>query len=197
MIAYIKGKIIYKDPTLVVIETAGLGYQVKISLNTYSVIKNEESIQLHTYLSIKEDSHTLYGFSESEEKKLFVDLISISGVGPGTALMVLSSLPPAELRHAIVSEDLKTIQGVKGIGAKTAQRIILELKDKLKKDTSNSPFEPRNAFRTTQDQTRSEALAALVTLGINKAMAEKNIELILKREGVDITLEKLIKLALR
>lgn len=198
MIAYIHGKLAHKDPTMVVIETAGLGYQVKISLNTYGVIKNEESIRLHTYLSIKEDAHTLYGFAEAEEKRLFMELISISGVGPGTALMVLSSLPPEELHQAIISEDLRTIQGVKGIGAKTAQRIILELKDKLKKDTgtigSTGEMKPA-AF--AHNKIRSEALAALVTLGIAKAVAEKNIDTILKREGNAITVEQLIKFALK
>jgi len=196
MIAYIQGKLAHKDPTSVVIETSGVGYLIKISLNTYGAIKNEESIRLHTYLSIKEDAHTLYGFVEAEEKRLFMELISISGVGPGTALMVLSSLPPDELHQAIVSEDLRTIQGVKGIGAKTAQRIILELKDKLKKDsfvaaTDNRPV----AF--AHNKIRSEALAALVTLGIAKAVAEKNIDSIIKKEGTAIVLEQLIKLALK
>ena len=196
MIAYIQGKLAHKDPTMVVIEAGGIGYQIKISLNTYGAIKNEEAIRLHTYLSIKEDAHTLYGFVEGEEKRLFMELISISGVGPGTALMVLSSLPPDELHQAIVSEDLRTIQGVKGIGAKTAQRIILELKDKLKKDSIAVGTESKPvAF--AHNKVRSEALAALVTLGIAKAVAEKNIDSILKREGNGLVLEQLIKLALK
>jgi holliday junction DNA helicase RuvA len=196
MIAYIQGKLAHKDPTMVVIDAGGLGYQIKISLNTYGAIKNEEAIRLHTYLSIKEDAHTLYGFVEAEEKRLFMELISISGVGPGTALMVLSSLPPEELHQAIVSEDLRTIQGVKGIGAKTAQRIILELKDKLKKDNFATVTDTRPvAF--AHNKVRSEALAALVTLGIAKAVAEKNIDSILKREGNGLALEQLIKHALK
>lgn len=197
MIAYIQGKLAHKDPTMVIVETAGLGYQVKISLNTYGAIKNEEAIRLHTYLSIKEDSHTLYGFVEEEEKRLFMELISISGVGPGTALMVLSSLPPEELHHAIVTENLRIIQGVKGIGAKTAQRIILELKDKLKKDTVVGGTSEIRPAGFAHNKTRSEALAALVTLGIAKAAAEKNIDTIMKKEGNAITLELLIKLALK
>ena len=197
MIAYIQGKLAHKDPTMVIVETAGLGYQVKISLNTYGAIKNEEAIRLHTYLSIKEDSHTLYGFVEAEEKRLFMELISISGVGPGTALMVLSSLPPEELHHAIVTENLRTIQAVKGIGAKTAQRIILELKDKLKKDTLSTGTSEVKPASFAHNKTRSEALAALITLGIAKAVAEKNIDTIMKKEGNAITLELLIKLALK
>lgn len=196
MIAYIQGKLAHKDPTSVVIETSGVGYLIKISLNTYGSIKNEESIRLHTYLSIKEDAHTLYGFVEAEEKRLFMELISISGVGPGTALMVLSSLPPDELHQAIVSEDLRTIQGVKGIGAKTAQRIILELKDKLKKDSFVAATDTR-PIAFAHNKIRSEALAALVTLGIAKAVAEKNIDNIIKKEGTAIVLEQLIKLALK
>ncbi|TAH26884.1 MAG: Holliday junction branch migration protein RuvA [Cytophagales bacterium] len=196
MIAYIQGKLTYKDPTMVIIETVGIGYQVKISLNTFGLIKDQEVIRLHTYLSIKEDAHTLFGFAEAEEKRLFMELISISGVGPGTALMVLSSLPPLELHQAIVNEDLRTIQAVKGIGAKTAQRIILELKDKLKKDTGLAQGESRpQAF--AHNKLRSEALAALVTLGISKSIAEKNIDTILKKEGDAISVEHLIKLSLK
>ncbi len=196
MIAYIDGKLTVKDPTFVIVETHGIGYQIKISLQTYSIIKNLEAYKLQTYLHIKEDAHTLYGFAESSEKRIFLDLISISGVGPGTALMILSSLSAVELADAILSEDLRTIQAIKGIGLKTAQRIILELKDKIKKDhlkgteTSVTPTSSHNTVR-------SEALSALLTLGIAKNTAEKSIETILKREGNNVTLEQLIKLALK
>lgn len=196
MIAYIDGKLVYKDPTYVIIETNGIGYQIKISLATYSLIKEIERCKLHTYLHIKEDAHTLFGFFEGTEKKIFMDLISINGVGPSTALMMLSSLNAAEIQQAIVSEDVRTIQSVKGIGAKTAQRIILELKDKMKKETIG--LSDSKQFSLTPNNTiRSEALSALVTLGIARNVAEKNIDAILKREGDKISLEQLIKFALK
>lgn len=195
MFAYLKGKLAHKDPTFVIIDINGVGYDVKISLNTYSQIKDEEAIQLYTYLQVKEDGHTLFGFATEQEKILFLKLISISGVGPSTGLMVLSSLGPEEAIQAIISEDVRTIQGVKGIGAKTAQRIILELKDKVGKDPDsgdliNIPISSANAIR-------NEALQALITLGINKSAAQKSIDKIIKENGNDISLEELIKIALK
>ncbi|HEX8546211.1 MAG TPA: Holliday junction branch migration protein RuvA [Cytophagaceae bacterium] len=194
MITYITGKLVFKDPTHVIIETGGIGYHIKISLTTFSAVKDAENCKLHTYLSIKEDAHTLYGFSENSEKKVFMDLISISGVGPNTAIMVLSSLSAGELQQAIVNEDVRTIQGVKGIGAKTAQRIILELKDKFKKDslTDNIKLPSHSSHNTI----RNEALSALITLGIPRSAAEKNIDTIIKRDS-NLTLEQLIKQALK
>jgi holliday junction DNA helicase RuvA len=195
MIAYIDGKLALKEATYVIIEAGGLGYQIKISLNTYSALKEGERCKLHTYLHIKEDGHTLFGFHEINEKNVFLNLISISGVGPGTAMMVLSSLGPDEVEQAIVNEDVKTIQSVKGIGTKTAQRIILELKDKIKKTSldGNTRLISQNPYNTL----RNEALSALVTLGISKNIAEKSIDSILKKEGNNISLEQLIKLALK
>jgi len=195
MFAYLKGKLAHKDPTYVIIEINGIGYEVKISLNTYSQIKDEEAICLQTYLQVKEDSHTLFGFRDLREKELFLKLISISGVGPSTGLMVLSSLGPEEAENAIITEDVKTIQGVKGIGGKTAQRIILELKDKIGKeimsdDQINIPISSASAIR-------NEALQALITLGINKAAAQKSIDKVLKEKGKDTSLEDLIKMALK
>ena len=195
MIAYLQGKLAYKDPTRVIIEVQGIGYEVKISLQTYATIQSEENCRLFTYLHIKEDAHTLYGFMELDEKKMFLDLISISGVGPGTGLMILSSLNPEELHQAIVHEEVRTIQGVKGIGAKTAQRIILELKDKMKK--TESPITSSGTSAPTHNTTRSEALSALVTLGINRSVAEKTLDTILKNRPETPTLEELIKLALK
>lgn len=195
MITYLKGKLAYKDPTHLVIEVAGVGYEVKISLTTYSHIKDKEDILIQTYLHIKEDSHTLFGFYEASEKKRFLDLLSINGVGPSTALMVLSSLDARELQAAIANEDVKTIQSVKGIGGKTAERIILELKDKMRKEgllDKSVEIQPR--FDNTL---RSEALSALTTLGINKSSAEKTVNLILKEYGDEIKLEEVIKLALK
>lgn len=195
MFAYLKGKLAHKDPTYVIIEINGVGYEVKISLNTYAQIKDQEAIQLHTYLQVKEDSHTLFGFFDLQEKDLFLKLISISGVGPSIGLMVLSSLGPEEAANAIISEDVRTIQGVKGIGGKTAQRIILELKDKIIKEGQNP--DQINIPISSASAIRNEALQALVTLGINKNAAQKSIDKILKTEGADISLENLIKLALK
>lgn len=195
MITYLKGKLAYKDPTHLVIEVAGVGYEVKISLTTYSHVKDKEDILLQTYLHIKEDSHTLFGFYEASEKKRFLDLLSINGVGPSTALMVLSSLDARELQAAIANEDVKTIQSVKGIGGKTAERIILELKDKMRKEgLLDKSVEIHPRFDNTL---RSEALSALTTLGINKSSAEKTVNLILKEYGDEIKLEEVIKLALK
>jgi Holliday junction DNA helicase RuvA len=197
MIAYLKGKLAYKDPTFVIIDISGVGYEVKISLQTYSQIKDEELVMLLTYLSIKEDSHTLYGFSQDSEKKLFLNLISISGVGPNTALMILSSLTSEELENAIVGEDARTIQNVKGVGAKTAQRIILELKDKIKKVSFADAVISSSSFSKTNNKTKEEALQALLTLGFTKAVAEKNIATVLKNTGPEISLEELIKASLK
>jgi holliday junction DNA helicase RuvA len=134
MIAYLKGKLVYKEPTFVHLEVNGVGYHVSISLNTFSEIKDREDLTLSTYMHVREDAHILYGFASAAEKQMFQHLISVNGVGPNTALVVLSYLPPNELREAIVREDASALQAVKGIGGKTALRLILELKDKLRKD---------------------------------------------------------------
>jgi Holliday junction DNA helicase RuvA len=197
MIAYLKGKLAYKDPTYVIVDISGVGYLVKISLQTYSQIKDEELVMLLTYLHIKEDAHTLYGFREENEKKLFLHLISISGVGPNTALMILSSLSASELEHAIVDGDARLIQNVKGVGAKTAQRIILELKDKVKKDSFAEVGTQVSAFSTPNNKIKEEALQALLTLGFQRPVAEKNIATVLKKTGPDISLEELIKASLK
>lgn len=195
MFAYLKGKLAHKDPTYVIIDVGGIGYEVKISLHTFSKIKDQENVQLFTHFHVKEDAQILFGFSDTHEKQVFLHLISISGVGPSTGLMVLSSLSPEEVEHAILSEDVRTIQGVKGIGAKTAQRIILELKDKVGKDTGSGDL--LNIPISNKNTIRNEALAALVTLGINKVAAQKGIDKILKDSTQDISLEELIKLALK
>lgn len=195
MIAYVKGKLVEKDPTYVIIDVGGLGYDIRISLNTFSALKDQENCKLFTYFHVKEDIQALYGFSEVSEKQIFMNLISISGIGPNTGLVMLSSLSPGEIQSAIINEDVKTIQGVKGIGAKTAQRVILELKDKMKKEALLDPSMkiPESSHNTI----KSEALSALTTLGIPKAVAEKNIDFILREHGDDMVLEQLIKLALK
>ncbi len=194
MIAYIDGKLTFKDPTFVIIEVGGVGYQIKISLNTYAGLTEGERCKLFTFLHIKEDAHTLYGFSEMSEKNIFLHLISISGVGPNTGLMILSSLSVAEIQQAIVREDVRTIQRIKGIGAKTAQRLILELKDKLKKEVL---VDQTNVSVTPHNTNQNEALSALITLGFARTVAEKTLDAIIKREGNHLTVEALIKLALK
>ena len=197
MIAYLDGKLAYKDPSYVIIDAGGVGYQVKISLQTYAALhKTEERCKLHTLLIVREDSHTLFGFFAAEEKDLFEDLITVSGIGPNTAMVMLSSLSSGEIKHALITEDAKTIQSIKGIGLKTAQRAIIELKDKLKKDHLVSGVAP-NTFTPANAKLKNESLAALVMLGIPRATAEKSIDVILKREGNEITVEQLIKFALR
>jgi holliday junction DNA helicase RuvA len=197
MIAYIEGRLSSLDPTFAIIDIQGLGYQIRISLQSFSALKGtNEKVKLYTHLHIKEDAHTLFGFVEPGEKSLFIDLISVSGIGPGTAMVMLSSLSNNEIRQAIINEDLRTIQGIKGIGLKTAQRAIIELKDKLRKDsyaTGTSLLD----MTTPASTLKSEALAALTTLGIARAVAEKSIDNILSKEGYQLSLEQLIKLALR
>lgn len=192
MIGYLKGAIAFKDPTFVILDVGGVGYEVKISLHTYSNIKELESCLLFTHLHVKEDAHTLYGFFDKEEKQIFLQLISISGVGPNTAMMINSSLAVNELINAIANEQVDVIRRVKGIGNKTALRIILELKDKIGKSAPE-------VGTTSQGigGVRSEAMAALVTLGIAKNVAEKSVDALLKEHGSDISLEELIKLVLR
>lgn len=194
MIAFLKGKILSKDPSSVLIDVNGIGYEVRISLNTYSEMGEKEEIEIHTHLHVKEDSHTLFGFTGIDEKKVFLQLISINGVGPNTALMLLSSLRSDELKNAIMNSEVKTIQSVKGIGAKTAQRIILELKDKLPSELLDE-----DAIKSVHSNNtrRSEALSALLTLGYSKAAAEKAIEKVMREQGSDIALEDLIKHVLK
>lgn len=196
MIAYLHGKLAHKDPAYVIIDVGGVGYEVKVSLQTFGALPNiGENCKIYTYQQIREDAHTLYGFAELTEKTLFLDLVSVSGVGSATALIMLSSLSAPEIKQAIVNEDVKLIQTIKGIGGKTAQRVIIDLKDKIKKEGLIAP-QP-NVFMAANSQVRSEALAALVMLGIPKPTAEKSVDTILKREGDQITVEQLIKLALR
>lgn len=195
MIAFLEGRLAHKEPAYVIIDVGGVGYHVNISLTTYAYVKEQEKCKLFTHFHVKEDAQSLYGFSSTGEKSTFVQLISISGIGPSTALMMLSSLSPSELKDAIIREDVKLIQSVKGIGGKTAQRVILELKDKMIKDGSidSSGVETSSANNTV----RNEALQALTTLGIPRATAEKSINKALKQLGTTVTVESLIKESLK
>lgn len=195
MIGYLYGEIIVRDPTYFIIEVGGVGYEVKISLSTYGKFKENTKCRIYTYLHIKEDAHTLYGFYDQHEKWLFIQLITVSGVGPGTAIMMLSSMNVSEIQSAIAREDVGLIKAVKGIGTKTAERIILELKDKIRKEISGG-----TEISVTPDSFKSireESLAALMTLGIQKSAAEKSVNAILKNANTEITLEEVIKLALK
>jgi Holliday junction DNA helicase RuvA len=195
MITFLKGRLAHKDPTFVIIDVNGVGYHVNISLQTYSEIKDQENILLHTHLNIREDAHILFGFSNESEKKLFQQLISVNGVGPSTAIVMLSYMSSAELKAAIVQENTAALQSIKGIGGKTAQRVIIELKDKLKKESwdENQPALSAGPHNTL----RKEALSALLTLGLPKAAAEKSVDTVLKKSGNTITLEDLVKQALK
>ncbi|MEO5600014.1 MAG: Holliday junction branch migration protein RuvA [Cyclobacteriaceae bacterium] len=195
MIAFLKGKLVHKDPTFVVIDVNGVGYHVIISLATYADIKDQENIILFTHLAIREDAHILFGFSKEIEKKLFQQLISVNGVGPSTAIVMLSYMNSAELKLAIVQENAAALQSIKGIGGKTAQRVIIELKDKLKKESWDET-QPQVSLGS-HNILRKEALSALLTLGLPKAAAEKSVDTVLKRSGNTITLEDLVKQALQ
>lgn len=191
MIHHLKGQLIEKNPTYVVIECNGIGYTVHISLHTFSLIPDSEAVSLYTHLQVKEDSHTLYGFAEKSEREIFRLLISVSGVGTSTARMMLSSLQPREVIDAIASGDVPTIQSVKGIGAKTAQRVILDLKDKVLKVLGDD-----EVFVSQNNTNKEEALSALEILGYNRRQAGKVVEKIVK-EDPESTVESIIKLALK
>ncbi len=196
MIAYLTGKLTLKTPTHVFLETGGIGYMVKISLNTYETIQNLESCRLHTSLVVKSENQSvsgfdLYGFYEEAEKDLFEKLISVSGVGAATARMMLSSYKPEEIRNAILLENEALIQSIKGIGPKSAKRIILELKDKLGKASAESILTP-----TPNNMLRDEALSALVALGFAKPAADKVLTKLMAG-GSNSTVEGLIKDALK
>ena len=193
MIAFLKGKLVHKEPTFVILEVNGVGYQVNISLHTFSQIKDKESIQLSTFMQVREDAHILFGFSSDEEKSMFQNLISVNGVGPATAMVALSYLSSAEMQQAIIQENVAALQAVKGIGGKTAQRIILELKDKLRKE----PLSEGALGSIKHNTVMQEALTALMTLGIGKQTAEKSIDTVLKESGNTISLEELVKRALK
>ena len=191
MITFLRGRLIEKNPTHIIVECNGVGYHVDISLHTYGLIPNEESVQIHTYLQIKEDSHTLYGFFDTSEREIFKLLISVNGIGASTARTMLSSLNPDEIGTAIAQEDVKKIQSVKGIGLKTAQRVIIDLKDKISKVEISENFVGIGSALQQKD----EAIAALEVLGYNKKSSEKIIDTLIKTDA-EMSVEQLIKQAL-
>lgn len=191
MIHHLKGQLTEKNPTYLVIACNGVGYMVHISLHTFSQIPDSENISIYTHLHVKEDSHMLYGFYQKSERDIFRLLISVSGVGTSTARTMLSSLEPNQVKEAIANSDVPTIQSVKGIGAKTAQRVILDLKDKiLKVYGEDEVFVP-------QDNTiKEEALSALETLGFARKQATRVVDKLMK-DSNDPTVESIIKMALK
>lgn len=191
MIAHLQGKLIEKTPTEVVIDCGGVGYHVNISLHTYSLLPQTETIRLFTYLQIKEDAHTLFGFVEKSEREIFKMLLSVSGIGAGIARTMLSSLDPKQIIQALAVGDLATIQSIKGIGTKTAQRAILDLKDKVLK-----LYDLDEVSMSQNNTNRDEALSALEVLGFNKKLAEKAVDKIAK-EHPDASVESIIKQALK
>lgn len=193
MIGYIKGEIGFKSPTYIHLETNGIGYEIHISLYTFQGLENVDRVKLYTYLQVKEDSHTLYGFLTEEEKNLFKLLISVSGIGANTARMVLSYMNPAELKNAIISDNIAAINKVKGIGPKTAKLIILDLKDKIMKLGNENIDEVLVQNNTIRD----EALSALTALGFQKAAIEKQLTTIMKTNPEVSQVQDLIKLVLR
>jgi Holliday junction DNA helicase RuvA len=191
MITHIRGRLVEKHPDHVVVECNGLGYFVVISLQTFSNLPDREDIHLFTHQVIREDAHTLYGFYSKTEREIFKLLLSVSGVGPSTAITMLSSMETEEIQEAIAREDVSKIQSVKGIGLKTAQRVIVDLRDKILKS-----YEISEELQTPNNTIRNEALSALEVLGFNKKKVEKTIQVILQ-ESPDTSLEDLIKKALK
>jgi len=191
MIAHIQGRLVEKSPTDVVIDCNGVGYHLHISLHTFSLIPNSENIKLFTHLQIKEDAHTLFGFVEKSEREIFKLLLSVSGIGASIARTMLSSMEPKQILHAIATGDVVSIQSIKGIGTKTAQRVILDLKEKVLK-----VYDLDEVSMSSNNTNKDEALSALEVLGFNKKLAEKAVEKIV-RESPDATIESIIKQALK
>ena len=191
MIAHIHGKLVEKTPTHLIIDCGGVGYHINISLNTYSLLPNTDFIKVYTYLQIKEDAHTLFGFIEKSEREIFKLLLSVSGIGASIARTMLSSLDPKQVTNAIASGDVVTIQSVKGIGSKTAQRVILDLKEKVLK-----LYDLDEVSMSQSNTNRDEALSALEVLGFVRKYSEKIVEKIVK-EDPEASVESIIKKALK
>ena len=196
MIEYIRGELAEITPALAVIDCNGVGYGIHISLNTYSAIQDKKSVKLYIYEAIREDAHVLFGFSTKQERELFLLLISVSGIGGNTARMILSALSPSELCNVISSGNEKLLKGVKGIGLKTAQRIIVDLKDKIAATGVETVSGSVATLSPANTEVHDEAIAALTMLGFAQAPSQKVVTTILKEEP-GLTVEKVIKLALK
>ncbi|BFP40106.1 Holliday junction branch migration protein RuvA [Flavobacteriaceae bacterium GF1] len=191
MITHLSGKLVEKNPTYIVVECHGVGYFLNISLHTFSLLPANENIKIFTHLQVKEDSHTLFGFMEKTEREIFLLLISISGIGPSIARTMLSSLNPVQVRDAIAGGDVAKIQAVKGIGAKTAQRVIVELKDKILK-----VHDMGEVSLPSNNTTKEEALSALEVLGFTRRLSEKVVDRVLSQDS-SLSVEETIKQALK
>lgn len=194
MIAYLNGDITHKTPTFIYVECNGIGYHVNISLNTYSKLEGLTKIKIYTYLSVKEDDQSLFGFFDDDERSIFILLISVSGIGVNTARVILSYMNPDEIRMAIIHEDAHAFSKAKGVGPKTAKRIILDLKDKVIKETGQEQIVLVNSQTKTIHQ---EAVSALMALGFPKPVVEKQIRLIISKSPDITQVEELIKMALK
>jgi Holliday junction DNA helicase RuvA len=195
MISYLEGRITTCTPAYAIIDCGGIGYHVNISLYTFEKIKSQKTFRVLTVLSVKEDSHTLFGFADEHERMLFRNLISVNGIGPNTGRMILSSLAPNEIHDAIISGNLALLKSIKGIGPKSAQRLILELQDKLRKETGSG--EQGSTLKSAGNPVLNEASAALVMLGFPRNNAEKALNRILQENGKEMGIEELIKAALK
>ncbi|MEI6748259.1 MAG: Holliday junction branch migration protein RuvA [Bacteroidales bacterium] len=192
MYSYFEGKLVNITPAGAVVDCNGIGYSMNISLNTYSRLKTKTTCKLFTHLVVREDALVLYGFADENERQVFRQLISVSGVGANTARLILSSLTPDEVAEAIVSGNVRVLQSIKGIGSKSAQRIIVDLKDKMYKEDGMHEF-----LGVTHNTAKEEALSALIMLGFNKIQASKTLDQISKNPAVENTVEQLIKDALK
>jgi holliday junction DNA helicase RuvA len=193
MYAYLQGKFTFKNPAQVYVDVNGIGFEVNISLNTYSHVQKLEQGKLFTHLQVKEDGHTLFGFFDKEEKEMFVQLISVSGIGAATARMMLSHLKPEEVSRAIIQGNVKLLESIKGIGKKTAERLVLELRDKVGKIAANGSSIPV----PTGNSLQQDALNALIALGISRPQAETSIQKVTMAQPDILHLEELIKKALK
>ena len=192
MYEFIKGKLTEKTPAYAVVDVNGVGYLIHISLNTYSKLKEDEHCNLLVHLVVREDALILFGFADAEEREIFRQLIAVSGVGPNTARMILSSMPPGDFVQAIITGNISLLQSIKGIGLKTAQRLVVELRDKVSKDLV--PVEKMPGIYNTK---KDEALSGLIILGFSKMIAEKALNKVIEKEGSALPVEQLIRHALK
>ena len=191
MIEFLNGRLVEKSPTHAVVECNGVGYFLNISLHTFSQLPEDENLKIHTHLLVKEDSHTLFGFMEKAEREIFRLLLSVSGIGSSTARTMLSSMSPTQIREAIASADVASIQAIKGIGAKTAQRVILDLKDKILK-----VYDMDEVSLQTNNTSKEEALSALEVLGFARRQSEKVVDRVIAQDS-SLSVENIIKQALK
>lgn len=194
MFDYIQGKVVARQPTHVVVEAGGIGYLLNITLNSYDLIEEGKVEKVYTWLQVQEDAHRLWGFKEPAERDVFLHLVSVSGIGPNTARLILSGMTPEECRQAILTDNELAFRQVKGVGPKTAKRVMMELKDKMLK-TAGDPLHMKAG--SNKNQSVEEAMAALITLGFVKSQAEKVISQIIRDEGRDQPTETLVRMALR